>query len=127
MIQDVDIPIAYRRVPRFLCSRDRLVADVDLSHRRRARQLALYPLQRGWYVNFGFWDVKRTRAAHAPGHFNRLIEAKVAELGGIKSLYSDCYFSEASSTAATAERPTTRSRRSTTQRARSRASTTNAC
>jgi FAD/FMN-containing dehydrogenase len=55
---------------------------------------SLYPLQRGWYVNFGFWDVKRTRAAHTPGHFNRLIEAKVAELGGIKSLYSDCYFSE---------------------------------
>jgi len=48
----------------------------------------------GWYVNFGFWDVKRTRQAHAPGHFNRLIEKKVAELGGIKSLYSDSYFPE---------------------------------
>jgi FAD/FMN-containing dehydrogenase len=45
-------------------------------------------------VNFGFWDVKRTRAAHAPGHFNRLIEKKVAELGGIKSLYSESYFAE---------------------------------
>jgi FAD/FMN-containing dehydrogenase len=43
-------------------------------------------------VNFGFWDVKKTRERHAPGHFNRLIERKVAELGGIKSLYSDCYF-----------------------------------
>jgi FAD/FMN-containing dehydrogenase len=38
--------------------------------------------------------VKRTRAAHAPGHFNRLIERKVAELGGIKSLYSDSFFPE---------------------------------
>jgi FAD/FMN-containing dehydrogenase len=38
--------------------------------------------------------VKRTREAHPPGHFNRLIERKVAELGGIKSLYSDCFFPE---------------------------------
>ena len=52
----------------------------------------LYPIRDEWYVNFGFWDVKRTREKHAAGHFNRLVEAKVAELGGIKSLYSDCYF-----------------------------------
>ena len=45
-----------------------------------------------WYVNFGFWDVKRTREAHPTGHFNRLIERRVVELGGIKSLYSDSYF-----------------------------------
>jgi hypothetical protein len=48
-----------------------------------------------WYVNFGFWDVKRTREAYPPGHFNRLIEAKVTELGGIKSLYSDSFFPQA--------------------------------
>jgi FAD/FMN-containing dehydrogenase len=95
VIQDVDIPIActgefldfYAREiglwPMWIC-------PIGGAH----GNFALYPLQRGWYVNFGFWDVKRTRAAHAPGHFNRLIEAKVAELGGIKSLYSDCYFSE---------------------------------
>jgi FAD/FMN-containing dehydrogenase len=58
-------------------------------------EFVLYPVQPGWYVNFGFWDVKRTREAHAPGHFNRLIEDKVHELGGIKSLYSDSYFPEA--------------------------------
>jgi FAD/FMN-containing dehydrogenase len=45
-----------------------------------------------WYVNFGFWDVKRTKQSHPPGHFNRLIEKKVIELGGIKSLYSDSFF-----------------------------------
>ena len=49
-------------------------------------------MENDWYVNFGFWDVKRTREAHPAGHFNRLIEKKVAELGGIKSLYSDSYF-----------------------------------
>ena len=44
------------------------------------------------YVDFGFWDVIRTPLAHAPGHFNRLIERKTAELGGAKSLYSEAYY-----------------------------------
>ena len=47
-----------------------------------------------WYVNFGFWDVKRTRAAYPRGHFNRMIEEKVKQLGGIKSLYSESFFPE---------------------------------
>ena len=55
-------------------------------------RFSLYPVRDEWYVNFGFWDVKRTRDAHPPGHFNRLIEKKVAALGGIKSLYSDSFF-----------------------------------
>jgi FAD/FMN-containing dehydrogenase len=44
------------------------------------------------YVNFGFWDVVRRREPYAKGTFNRMIEDKVRELGGIKSLYSEsCY------------------------------------
>ena len=31
----------------------------------------------------------RDRTEHPRGHFNRLIEHKLAELGGIKSLYSE--------------------------------------
>jgi FAD/FMN-containing dehydrogenase len=46
------------------------------------------------YVNFGFWDQKVTREAHEPGHFNRLVEGKLTELGGIKSLYSDSFYEE---------------------------------
>jgi len=30
---------------------------------------------------------------HAPGHFNRRVEQQVLALGGIKSLYSDSFFS----------------------------------
>ena len=37
----------------------------------------------------------RTREAHERGHFNRMIEEKVAALGGIKSLYSDSFYPEA--------------------------------
>jgi len=56
-------------------------------------RFTLFPLTPGGrYVNFGFWDVVETRQAWEPGHFNRLVEREVMRLGGIKSLYSDSYF-----------------------------------
>jgi FAD/FMN-containing dehydrogenase len=59
----------------------------------RAGDFPLYPLQPGrCYVNFGFWDVLKRPQRFAPGHFNRMIETMVMELGGIKSLYSDSTF-----------------------------------
>jgi len=44
------------------------------------------------YVNFGFWEVIPT--THQSGHYNRLIEDKVAELGGKKGLYSTSFYDE---------------------------------
>jgi FAD/FMN-containing dehydrogenase len=96
VIQDVDIPIA--RAAQFLDFYAKNIAlwpqwicPIGVSS---DKNFSLYPVRPGWYVNFGFWDVKRTREAHPPGYFNRMIEEKVSELGGIKSLYSDSYFSE---------------------------------
>jgi FAD/FMN-containing dehydrogenase len=43
-------------------------------------------------VNFGFWDTVHSRVPLEPGHFNRLVEREVMRLGGIKSLYSDSFF-----------------------------------
>jgi FAD/FMN-containing dehydrogenase len=43
------------------------------------------------YVNFGFWDT--VKSDHTDGYFNRMIEVKVRELDGYKSLYSDSYYS----------------------------------
>jgi len=97
VIQDVDIPLArageflefYAREiglwPQWICP----IGPAPASGR-----FTLYPMRPGWYVNFGFWDVKRTRKGYAPGHFNRLVEEKVADLGGIKSLYSESFFPE---------------------------------
>jgi hypothetical protein len=42
------------------------------------------------FVNFGFWDMVPT--SHQSGHYNKLIEHKVAELGGQKGLYSTSYY-----------------------------------
>jgi len=97
VIQDVDIPIAraaefLRFYAEHIALWPQWVCPIGVS---RESSFTLYAVRPGWYVNFGFWDVKRTREAHPPGTFNRLIEEKVGELGGIKSLYSDSFFAEA--------------------------------
>lgn len=54
---------------------------------------SLYPMDEGrLYVNFGFWDVVRTDKVD--GFYNRLIELKVMELEGKKSLYSTSFYPE---------------------------------
>jgi FAD/FMN-containing dehydrogenase len=97
VIQDVDIPLA--RAAEFLAF---YAHEINLwpvwmcpiGPQRDASRHTLYPMRNEWYVNFGFWDAIRTRKAHGRGYFNRRIERKVAELGGIKSLYSDSFFPE---------------------------------
>jgi len=96
VIQDVDIPIdkAGHFLEFFL--REIGIRPIWICPIRTpdpAARFPLYPMDPAvTYVNFGFWDVVRSRTAHAPGYFNRMIERKVIELGGIKSLYSDSYF-----------------------------------
>jgi FAD/FMN-containing dehydrogenase len=93
IIQDVDIPL--RNASEFLAFYS---GEIGLWPMwicpigPKQDKFSLYPVGDEWYVNFGFWDVKRTRERHPAGHFNRRIENKVAELGGIKSLYSDSFF-----------------------------------
>jgi FAD/FMN-containing dehydrogenase len=98
VIQDVDVPLV--RAAEFLAFYAREIGlwpqwICPIGAQAGAARFALYPMRERWYVNFGFWDVLRTRAAHPPGHFNRLIEKEVAALGGIKSLYSDSFYTEA--------------------------------
>ena len=44
------------------------------------------------YVNVGFWSAVPTTPGAPDGATNRLIEQKVTDLGGHKSLYSDAYY-----------------------------------
>ncbi|HUF22369.1 MAG TPA: FAD-binding protein, partial [Burkholderiales bacterium] len=98
VIQDVDIPIA--RAAEFLDFFHREIGILPvwacpIRARRPIGHFELYPVDTSTtLVNFGFWDVVRRREPFGPGHHNRLIERKVQELGGIKSLYSDSYFPE---------------------------------
>ena len=96
VIQDVDIPI--ERATEFLAFFEREIGILPIwvcpiRAADRARHWNLYPMDASrTFVNFGFWDVVHSRQRHPPGYFNRLVERKVHELGGIKSLYSDSYF-----------------------------------
>ncbi len=57
-----------------------------------ARPWPLYPLEPDHtYVNLGFWSGVPAVDGD-PGHTNRRIEQKVADLGGHKSLYSEAFY-----------------------------------
>jgi FAD/FMN-containing dehydrogenase len=96
VIQDIDIPLAHAEAFLAFLLREIGLLPIWICPIRGARadrHFPLYPLEPGRpYVNFGFWDVVASREAHERGHFNRLIEREAARLGGIKSLYSDSYF-----------------------------------
>jgi len=99
VIQDVDIPL--QNAPAFLDFFQREIGILPiwicpLRPYRKDAQFTLFSMQDQLYANFGFWDVVRRRQAFESGHHNRLVENKVAELGGIKSLYSDSFYDEAS-------------------------------
>jgi FAD/FMN-containing dehydrogenase len=96
VIQDVDIPAG--NAPAFLDFFQREIGILPIwicpirPYRKDVR-FTLFPMHPDQlYLNFGFWDVVRRRDAFEAGHHNRLIESKVAELGGIKSLYSDSFY-----------------------------------
>ena len=98
VIQDVDIPLD--RAADFLAF---LHAEIGILPiwlcpirvPAAAAPFALYPLRPGAiYINFGFWDVVRDREPHPPGYRNRQIERKLTELGGLKGLYSDSYYTQ---------------------------------
>ncbi|MEK7234978.1 MAG: FAD-binding oxidoreductase [Nitrospirota bacterium] len=95
VIQDVEIPLEHAPAfaqffnkeigikPVWICP----VAAYDPSV-----SYVLYPMNpRTLYVNFGFWD--SVRSDHEEGYFNKKIEAKVRELDGRKSLYSNSFYS----------------------------------
>jgi len=98
VIQDIDIPIEhaaeyYDFFDREIGIRPVWICPIGV-HDPDAR-FPLYPMDPDTrYINFGHWDVVRTRQDHREGHFNRLVEEKTAELNGIKSLYSDSYYPE---------------------------------
>ena len=98
VIQDVDIPID--RAAEFLEFFHREIGILPIwvcpiHCRRPVGRFNLYPVDPSLlYVNFGFWDVVYRNKPAPDGYHNRLVEQKVQELGGIKSLYSDSYFPE---------------------------------
>jgi len=96
VIQDVEIPLS--RCPEFLDFYFNTIKFMPMwicpvHTLNKSTRFSLYPLDpETLYVNFGFWNVIKSRDKMSPGHYNRLVEQKVHELGGMKSLYSDSYY-----------------------------------
>ncbi|OBJ70694.1 FAD-binding oxidoreductase [Mycobacterium sp. 1274756.6] len=93
VVQDIEVPI--ERCAEFLTwFLDTIPIEPLWICPLRLRDSAawpLYPLRPGHsYVNVGFWS--SVPAGGTPGATNRLIEAKVSELGGHKSLYSESFY-----------------------------------
>ena len=68
---------------------------MDMPHARIQQGREIRTLSYGpekLYINFGFWDVIRSRKKLPPGYYNRQVEEQAMVLGGMKSLYSDSYF-----------------------------------
>ena len=98
VIQDVDIPL--ENAPAFLDFFEREIGIRPVwicpaRHHRTRGEYPLFPMRDDTlYINFGFWDGVRSRQNYPRGHFNRLIEDEVAKLGGIKSLYSESFYTQ---------------------------------
>ncbi|TPG29474.1 FAD-binding oxidoreductase [Mycolicibacterium hodleri] len=94
VVQDIEVPI--RRTAEFV---EWFLHNVPIEpiwlcplRLRGDAEWPLYPIAgHHTYVNIGFWS--SVPAGSEEGETNRLIEEKVSELDGHKSLYSDAYYS----------------------------------
>ncbi|MBJ7341083.1 FAD-binding oxidoreductase [Mycolicibacterium sp.] len=94
VVQDIEVPIG--RTAEFV---DWFLENVPIEpiwlcplRLRDDAEWPLYPIAgHHTYVNIGFWS--SVPAGSEEGATNRLIEKKVSELDGHKSLYSDAYYS----------------------------------
>jgi FAD/FMN-containing dehydrogenase len=94
VVQDIEVPIG--RATEFV---DWFLANVPIEpiwlcplRLREDTDWPLYPIRaHHTYVNIGFWSSVPVGAGE--GHTNKLIERKVSDLEGHKSLYSDAYYS----------------------------------
>jgi FAD/FMN-containing dehydrogenase len=98
VIQDVDIPLAHAAEFLEFLHREIGILPIwicPICAPDAAKRFPLYPLNRETvYVNFGFWDIVQSRGPRPAGALNRAIEREVRSLGGLKSLYSDSFYTE---------------------------------
>jgi FAD/FMN-containing dehydrogenase len=86
---------AGRRVSRLLRARGRHPSHLDLPHQGARSERLLRPVSprsEGPIHQLRLLGRRSNASPHSPGHFNQLVEHKVSDLGGIKSLYSMSFF-----------------------------------
>jgi len=98
VVQDVEVPV--ERLEEFLAWFDDEVGMRPVwicpLRLRTGKRWPTYPLEPGTtYVNVGFWGAVAVGPDAPDAPRNRAIEAKVHELGGHKSLYSEAFYDRA--------------------------------
>ncbi len=96
IVQDIEVPVdvAHKFVDFFFDTiKIKPVWVCPTKFYNKEVNFPLYPMDKDTlYINFGFWDVVPT--TKEDGYYNRLIEKKVRELSGKKSLYSTSFYSQ---------------------------------
>jgi FAD/FMN-containing dehydrogenase len=95
VVQDIEVPV--ERLPEFLDWFDAEIGmrPVWLCPLVARRSWTTYPLEPGRpYVNVGFWGTVHVGPERDDAPRNRAIEAKVHELDGHKSLYSEAFYDQ---------------------------------
>jgi FAD/FMN-containing dehydrogenase len=95
VVQDVEVPV--ERLPEFLDWFDAAIGmrPVWLCPLVAHDDWPTYPLEPGkTYVNIGFWGTVHVGPDAVAAPRNRAIEAKVHDLDGHKSLYSDAFYDQ---------------------------------
>jgi FAD/FMN-containing dehydrogenase len=93
VIQDIEVPVG--RLPEFLAWFDDRIGmrPVWLCPLVAHEEWPSYPLRpRETYVNVGFWGAVPVGPDAGQAPLNRAIEAKVHDLDGHKSLYSEAFY-----------------------------------
>lgn len=95
IVQDVEVPIENSEEFISFFHREIGIKPVWVCPTRLHDPKKVYPLYRmdpaKLYMNFGFWDFIKTK--HRDGHYNQMIEKKIRQLKGKKSLYSTSFYS----------------------------------
>jgi FAD/FMN-containing dehydrogenase len=95
VIQDIEVPIKNASAFLEFFQEEIKISPIWVCPVKALTSQKIYPLYslepHQLYVNFGFWDSVESKKE--PGYYNKLIEQKVENLGGKKSLYSDSFYS----------------------------------
>jgi FAD/FMN-containing dehydrogenase len=97
VVQDIEVPVSRAEEFADFFLREIPIEPIwvcPLKQRDEAVEWPLYTFTPGTlYVNFGFWSTVALEPGETDGVHNRMIEEKVSDLGGRKSLYSTAFYS----------------------------------
>jgi FAD/FMN-containing dehydrogenase len=91
VVQDIEVPLENAASFLEFFNKEIGIRPVWVCPVMPQKKFDLYPMDKKLYVNFGFWDVVRTK--EKDGYYNQKIENEVTRLNGKKSLYSTSHYS----------------------------------